>query len=203
MGAGMSLMYSVTHPEQVKRLIMLDAIKPVSRSLDTIIKRTRSSVDDLLSIEAKLSSGRGNFYTYESALQRLLEGSNQIHGQESITVDSAKILLERGLKKAQDGKEDSWEFTRDLKHRITSLYGYPQEVMRTVAAEVKCPHLIIKAKQGNLYEPLENVTEILEIYARTNPLFRKVEVDGNHHVHLNSPENVWPEIQTFLDGTDI
>ena len=69
-------MYSVTHPEQVKRLIMLDAIKPVSRSLDTLIKRTRASVDDLLSIEHKLNSGKRTVYPYETALKRLLEGKH-------------------------------------------------------------------------------------------------------------------------------
>ena len=49
-------------------------------------------------------------------------------------------------------EEDKWEFTRDLKHRVAALYGYPQEVIRKLASEVKCPHLIVKAIQGNLYE---------------------------------------------------
>ena len=89
---------------------------------------------------------------------RLFEGSHQIHGAESITEDSAKILLQRGLKRVssssspQETEEDKWEFTRDLKHRVAALYGYPQEVIRKLASEVKCPHLIVKAIQGNLYE---------------------------------------------------
>ena len=87
---------------------------------------------------------------------RLLEGSHQIHGTESITEDSAKILLQRGLKRVSSSQpeteEDKWEFTRDLKHRVAALYGYPQEVIRKLASEVKCPHLIVKAIQGNLYE---------------------------------------------------
>ena len=91
MGGGMSFMYTVTHPEQVQKLVMLDAIKPISRSLDSIVSRTRNSVDDLLAIEAKLSSGKSHLYTYDQALKRLLEGSNQIHGQESITIGNQKI----------------------------------------------------------------------------------------------------------------
>ena len=62
-------------------------------------------------------------------------GSNQLHGRESITMESAKILLKRGLRKVSD-TEDKWEFTRDLKHRIAALYGYPQEVVRRLASEV-------------------------------------------------------------------
>lgn len=141
----MSLVYAVTHPEHVQRLVMLDAIKPISRSIDSVIKRTRTSIDDLLLIEKKLASGKSPHYTYDDALKRLLEGSHQMHGNESITVESAKILLQRGLKKVSD-TEDKWEFTRDLKHRIAALYGYPQEVMTKLASEVKCPHLIVKVR---------------------------------------------------------
>ena len=56
--------------ELVQRLVMLDALKPVSRSSDSIIKRTRASVDDLLAIEKKLNSGKNHYYTYEEALKR-------------------------------------------------------------------------------------------------------------------------------------
>ena len=74
--------------------------------------------------------------------------------------------------------------------------------MRRVSSEVKCPHLIIKAKQGNLYELPENVKEVLDIYKDSNPLFKKVDVEGNHHAHLNTPENVWPHIADFLGMTN-
>lgn len=197
MGGGMSLIYAVTHPEQVKRLVMIDAVKPVSRSLDVIVQRTRTSVDDLMAIEKKLSTGKHNVYSYESALNRLMEGSNQIHGKESITVDSAKILLKRGLKKTAD--DEGWMFTRDLRHRVASLYGYNHEAVRVFAAGVKCPHLVVRAKEGNIYEKQENIDDILEVYKSTNPKFREVVVQGNHHVHLNHPENVWPAILAFLE----
>lgn len=65
--------------------------------------------------------------------------------------------------------------------------------------QVKCPHLIIKAKQGNLYENEDNVTEVLDIYKSSNPHFVLTKAQGNHHVHLNHPDNVWPLIKTFLE----
>ena len=121
-------------------------------------------------------------------------------------LESAKILLQRGLRRVgnssqeEEGQQkDQWEFTRDLKHRVGSLYGYPQEVMKCLASQVKCPHLIIKAQDGRLYEMEENVQEVLEIY-KTNPQFKLVNVPGNHHVHLNSAETVWPHIRDFIQG---
>ncbi len=192
------MVYAATHTEQVKRLVLFDAIKPVSRDPAVLISRTRASVDDLISIEKKKASGSPTPYTYEGALKRLLEGSNQIHGKESINLDSAKILLKRGLKRASSEDKDEWEFTRDLKHRIASLYGYPQEVIVSFANEVKCPHLIVKAKEGRFYEKDENVQQVLKIYRENNSKFSLVEVDGNHHVHLNNADQVWPVIEDFL-----
>ena len=85
--------------------------------LHPIVSRTRASIDDLLNIEEKLNSGKSHQYTYDQALKRLLEGSHQIHGKESISEESAKILLERGLKRVSESSEDEdkWEFTRDLR----------------------------------------------------------------------------------------
>ena len=105
--------------------------------------------------------------------------------------------MQRGLRRVGTDQEDLWEFTRDLKHRVGSLYGYPQEVMKSLASEVKCPHLIIKAQDGRLYEKTENVTEILDIY-QNNSKFKLVKIPGNHHVHLNSAETVWTHIHDFI-----
>ena len=71
--------------------------------------------------------------------------------------------------------------------------------MRHISSEIKCPHLIIKAKQGN--ELSENDKEVLDIYKDSNPLFKKIDVEGNHHVHLNKPQNVWPHIEDFVGKT--
>ena len=53
--------------------------------------------------------------------------------------------------------------------------------------------------QGNLYENEDNVTEVLDIYKSSNPHFVLTKAQGNHHVHLNHPDNVWPLIKTFLE----
>merc|ERR1712086_739415 len=144
MGAGQSLMYSAAYPEHVNHLIMLDAVNG-PRNTNSVANQTRASIEDLLNIEGKLSFGKKQIFTYEEALKRLLEGSHQMHGENSITEDSAKMLLERGLKKATESEEheDKWEFTRDLRHLVRPLYGYAYEIINTVSSEVKCPHLII------------------------------------------------------------
>ena len=43
MGASMCMLFAATHPEMVRRLIMLDAYKPMSRESDQVVDMTRLS----------------------------------------------------------------------------------------------------------------------------------------------------------------
>ena len=79
MGAGISLMYAATYPEQVKRLVQLDGLKPISRhNLDTIVDKTRSHFDSLIQLETKPEKVHT---TYEEAIERQRIGSEQISGR--------------------------------------------------------------------------------------------------------------------------
>ena len=74
MGGGMAMLFASVYPERVSRLIMLDAIKPISRPLGLVVKRTRQAVDDMINIEKKLATGNAQLYTKEDAILRHLEG---------------------------------------------------------------------------------------------------------------------------------
>lgn len=67
-------MFLVSLSEHVSKLIMLDCIKPISRPLGLVVKRTRQAVDDLINIENKLATGSPLAYKHEEAITRHLEG---------------------------------------------------------------------------------------------------------------------------------
>eukprot|EP00095_Tigriopus_kingsejongensis_P008474 maker-scaffold18_size714446-snap-gene-4.12 protein:Tk08474 transcript:maker-scaffold18_size714446-snap-gene-4.12-mRNA-1 annotation:"probable serine hydrolase" len=195
MGGGISTLFSSTHPDMVQSLILLDVIKPISRSITSVVDRTRSSVDELLAFEEKLALDEAPMYTYDEAQSRLIRGSAQLHGQQVITEESAGILLRRGLKKTvidADGKQ-LFTYTRDLRHRVTGLYGLSHEAILEFLSKITCPTLLIKARDARYYEKKDLAVEALEVY-RKNPDFTFVEVDGTHHVHLNQPEVVMEHI---------
>ena len=74
MGAGMSSLFAATYPEMVSALVMIDLVKPVGRRTESVIERTRLSVDNQLSIEKKLlTSGSRVLKSEDEALARLLE----------------------------------------------------------------------------------------------------------------------------------
>ena len=199
MGGSISFMYTVTHPEQVKRLIMLDICCPLPRSVTAMSRRTRASVDNLLSIEDKLKSNENSHYSYAEAFEKLMESFRVSYGKGSLTEEAAKILLKRGLRNVSECGEDQWVFTRDLRHHAGSMYKYSKEVIKQFASEISCPHLIVWSTLKQLAgEDEQRLTEFFDIYRSSNSLFVEVEVEGSHHVHLNSPHVVWPHIESFL-----
>lgn len=199
MGAGICSVYASLYPDKVDALLMIDLVRPVTRHPDNFIERTRESVDQLLSLETKFSSMHGKVYgSEEEAYRRLLEGAIQVNGENSVTEEAAHIILQRGVKKLEDGS--GFVFTRDLRHRVGSLYGLHPEYMEKVAAGIKCRHLLIKATRSPNYESDEEIDKTLQIY-RQNPLFQYRILEGNHHLHLNTPEAILPAITTFVDQT--
>ena len=107
-------------------------------------------------------------------------------------------LAVRGIKETDDSK---YTFSRDIKQRIVSLYGYPTNVIKEFAQKIKCPHLVIKATRHPERWMVEedHVKEIIKVYKQCNPdNFVEETVDGNHAIHLTHPENVWNAIALFL-----
>jgi len=205
MGAGIASLYAATFPDQVKGLVMLDLIKPTGRSVDELVEKTRQSVISRLEMDERLAEGRDIasskvYPNYESALKRLIEGANFIAGDGALSEASARVLMERGSRKSDCGT--GIVFTRDLRHRIPSLYGFHTEFSKEFAANIKCPHLLVKANDSMSYGMEEVNKSILDIYS-TNPLYEYKEVEGGHHVHLNSPQNVGPIINNFMEKNNL
>merc|ERR1719244_874523 len=133
--------------------------------------------------------------TEEEALKRLMESANFMHGEDAVTESSARTMLKRGLKLSSCG--EGFVFTRDLRHRIPSMYGLPGEFLEEFARNIKCPHLLVKATGSQDYDRTELIEKILSIYSE-NPNFQIASIEGSHHVHLNSPELLAPEIESFV-----
>ena len=107
-------------------------------------------------------------------------------------------LAARGIKETADSK---YIFSRDLKERVTSLYGYPTDVIKEFAQKIKCPHLIVKAtrhpERWKVEEEAVNV--IRNVYRESNPgNYVEETVEGNHAIHLTDPDKVWLKIEAFL-----
>ena len=53
MGGAMCMLFAATHPEMVRRLIMIDSYKPMSRQPNNVVDMTRLSGKIIQSMEKK------------------------------------------------------------------------------------------------------------------------------------------------------
>ena len=110
---------------------------------------SRQAIQNFDDVERKLAERPERVYsTQEEALARLLESSRQMQGEGAVTEEAARTILQRGLKPGPDGQ--GWVFTRDLRHRVPSLYGLPDSFIEEFAKNVKCPHLLVKVSHSLL-----------------------------------------------------
>ena len=123
-------------------------------------------------------------------------------GKLTVSIESSKILLKRGLAESACGR--GFVFTRDLRllsrYLILPYISLPYHStanFQQFSRNITCPHLLVKAKDGPYYHNMKVIEETLDIY-RENPKFEYHLVDGFHHVHLCHPEVTEPIIKNFV-----
>ena len=113
-----------------------------AKALEKVWVKEGSNIHKL-AMEEKLENQPEKVYkTYEDALKRLLESANLLHGEDSVTKESAKIILKRGLKPSTCGS--GFVFTRDLRLVTRNLHGLSFDFLVEFAKKIQCPHLLIK-----------------------------------------------------------
>jgi len=200
MGGWLAQIYAALFPDKVRAVISLDGVKPVSREPVDMIPRVRGYIKGSAVLKSKGES-KARAMSEAAALERLFKGTNQLHGEGSITMEAAKCLVKRGTKSAA-GEDNKIVFTRDPRHQLRDLPGLPHEYCQQLARSITCPHLLIRASAENAAtswgKEKAAMEDVIQIY-KGNPEFKLVEVEGSHHVHLNQPEEVIPHINAFAE----
>lgn len=192
MGGGAAILYSGTFPEKVKKVVVVDLIKPVATPAEKQPQRTACSVKEILEAEARI--GRNpQWYEYPAIIEKLVKGYNS-----SISEEAAKILLKRGSVKHSNGL---YSFNYDPRLKTANILGMTFDQQKEFAKRLNCELMLIKASNGPLYEKEEDYDEIIDIYKKKTKKFVYKMVEGTHHVHMNNPEVVAPLIEQFMLDT--
>ncbi|KAK6620266.1 hypothetical protein RUM44_006667 [Polyplax serrata] len=100
-----------------------------------------------------------------------------------------------------DSEQDKYyTYTRDPGIRIQSFLGFNQDLLIEASKNIKCPVLSIRATDGFLYGSTKKLYELTNDNVKAScSYFEHHDVAGTHHSHLNTPENVAPIINNFLE----
>lgn len=189
MGGAASMLYAGAFPEKVKKVVMIDLIKPVSTDPDVQPLKTAQGIGGLIEAETKI--GRDpQCYEYNDLVDKMVKSYGL-----SLTEEAAKVLLKRGSIKHTNGL---YSFNYDPRLKSGSIYGTSFEQQKAFANKLQCELLIIKASTGPWYESKELYDEIISIYEKKANKYIFKSVEGTHHVHLNNPEVVAPILCDFF-----
>lgn len=192
LGAGVGLLYAGTFPEKVKKLALIDMIKPMSTPAVAQPERTALGIGDLIRAEARLNSSPPS-YDYDLIVDKMIKS----YGEDNLTEESAKILLKRGSVRQPDG---TYSFSYDPRLKTRTIIGMTLEQQKEYLQRLQCELMIIKGSSGPVYEKQEILDEFLNMYKSKLKKFHYHTVEGSHHVHLNNPEVVAPLLNKFLSN---
>ena len=188
-------MFGAVYPHLVDRVISIDIFKPLTYHGDNWAKKVEKITEIHMKYETYLSEDpekNSNIpvYSEADALRRMMEA----HGN-SLTEESARILMKRGTKKQKWGIT----FSRDIRLKVPSLDPPPtDDQMTKFMSHMKCDLLVIRGKQTPYHVPEPIRDRYYQIYQNNCRIFKDVLLEGTHHLHMNNPETVGPVINQFI-----
>jgi pimeloyl-ACP methyl ester carboxylesterase len=189
MGSTYSFIYSGVFPNDVDKIVGIDILRPLALDSEYFAKNGGAEIDKL--IETVTRDQEPPLTTEEDMIKKQYEGSKR-----SVTLETSKLLLKRGAFKST--KNPSLiGLRRDARLKCWFMHALPHEHLLELASRIKCEVYNIKAKGGMYYEKKSYYKETMDVI-RKNTVMEYYEVDGTHHVHLNTPENVVELIQSIL-----
>lgn len=200
LGSHFSYMYCCVYPDQVESMISIDLAHPLTRQVHNWNVTIANSIEDFFKCEYHheddpTTNIRVPVYSESDAIKRLMDGHSS-----SLTRASAEILLKRGATKQSWG----YTFNRDIRLRHLSLEMRPDDnlMLQFLEGSFRPNLFIVRAKRSPYHRPEEVRLKYYKMFEKNCPVFIDVMIDGTHHLHMNSPELVAPEVIKFLDQVE-
>lgn len=180
LGGAIATMIASGCPERIDKLVLIDALGPLSEEAIKGPHRLGNSVRSIQAIEKK---PRSTYQAIEAAIKtRALAGSMSEH--------AATPLVERAIEKTDAGYE--WRFDRRLS--LPSTVYFTEEQILAFLNAITAPSLLIQADHGLLSDNAL-VQQRLQHYGS---LEQHYTLPGHHHLHLETPEAVAKLINEWL-----
>ena len=179
MGAAISSMYAASFPELIESVILIDGLGPLV-----------NDADDSCSILRESIINREKYKNSKKPIPNLDLAAKARMSNGTLDYNSAKILVENQTKQVNGSYY--WTFDPKLKH--TSSLRLTKEQLASFFKNIECPTLLIKATDSYIEEaPYWNDKELIK-------KLTVVEAQGNHHLHMDCPEQTFAIIRSFLNN---
>lgn len=181
MGAAMAQMYSVSCPETIKKLILIEnlgAVPPYQPG--TAAENLREALAQWNNHSLK---HKNHYPTVEKALQARQKAT-------PIEAEFLKPMVERGLKKTKKG----YRWRTDKRLRLRSLFRISEQMTQDFLASKKPETLVILAQPTSYAMSYPSANERLKALKPE----KMVHLAGHHHLHMDQADSVAKPILDFL-----
>lgn len=193
LGGALSFMYAASFPDEVDRIICIDIASPAVRPPSVMVKATGWGIDKIIEYE-QLTEDKIPCYGYDEMIDIVFDAH-----KGSISRENCRVMMKRGMSSVPAHlKKKGYFFRRDPRLKVAVLAMMSIETALEYASKVKCKVLNIRAIPGQAWERLDYYTKVLETL-RGNADVQYEEVEGTHHVQLESPENIVNYIEDFVE----
>lgn len=175
MGAGVATLAAGTFPARIKSLVLVEGLGPYTKPDE------ESATQLAKALLHRRSQGRRYYSSRSEAIERLTS--------RGLLSESAECLATRALEQSEQG----WFFTYAAGLRTPSRARLSETQVRAFLRAITCSTLLITASDGLKALPamVGRESEVADI--RCSNL-----ESGGHHLHLDYPERIWPEVVEHL-----
>lgn len=192
LGAVVAYIYASLYPNTIDLLIQIDIIKVPYRSPDYMLKKYSAFGDKLIVENERYDDpNEPPSYTFDELVERIHKGSGK-----SVNKENCKYLIERNCRRSCKDPNKLY-FSRDPKIKFYVEFNIQHDYIKDFAKRIKnINHLVIKGRNSEYIE--HDSYELMKLIKDQNPNFEFYELEGTHHVHMNSPEKVAEIISPFI-----
>ncbi|KAL1491036.1 hypothetical protein ABEB36_011693 [Hypothenemus hampei] len=192
LGGITSYSYTMLFCEKIDFVACIDGVKPLvfrkmiphmAKSLDRFVRNNEFAFDGT----------EPPSYTLEEMKRKVQAPNNN-----SVDLERTVYIMQRNIAPSKI-HEGQYYFTRDPRLKVNPLFGFSQPELVENAQKVTCPLFISKCKDASYYEDKQNFYETLDVLKRSSADCDFHYINGSHHVHLNSPEELALLLSKFLE----
>ncbi len=180
LGAGVAAMFAATFPQKVNQLVLIDGLGPIAGKDDNSLDQFKRSMAFL---DESPPDPNRRYNSWDHLIDARIRAGDMLPS-------SAELLVRRGAV-ADGGKLRVLSDKRLKQH--SPIYMSQKKVL-AILKGIEAPILLVLAKDG-LVISRKTTDERIDVIKDISV----VEVNGFHHVHMDSPEIVAAEIKPFME----
>lgn len=180
MGAAIATLYAGTFPHRLRSLTLIEAIGPMAGDINTAPERLAQAI---VSMKKHRPEQKPRHDTQGFIQARM-------NGPLKLAPDSAKKIVQRGLKKTDQG----YVWCNDKRLRYTSMVRLPEALINRFITSINCPVLGVFANDGLFTQQQANLR-----WQNIQTHKQWYWLEGGHHLHLDGDvEAIANLIQDFI-----